>query len=256
MSEESGRAGEFATGWRIIREFIDFADASHAAMLQKLVRGGIAVARIDPNLSFLELDSDHSPAKLLSLLFSTGYVTEVGKTEDGRSMLKIPNEEIRSCFRDQILAWFTSDSPAYVSEAKEIWDALNKGFAPTVEQKLEHLLLLFMSVRDGASEAFYHGFLLSLLGIAGEKGNARTVRSNREVGHGYADIIIDDWEQKKRIVIELKKAESDALLDQACRDAIAQIDERRYGDGGLDAPQDFKRCGIAFHGKKCRVKMA
>lgn len=62
-------------------------------------------------------------------------------------------------------------------------------------------------------------------------GNASwVVRSNREAGEGFADILIKTEDPDSGIIIELKSVDKITDLDRACANAMAQIHDRRYYD--------------------------
>ena len=239
----------------LILEFVDYADEEHLGMLSKLMAGKTVTARIDPNLSFAELNVQHSPEQLMSLLYSTGYLTEVDAAPDGRSILRIPNKEIDECFREKINSYFSSRNPSTVERVKLLLNGLNDGAASLVQSSINFCLQRFMSVRDGSSEAFYHGFLLSLVGIVGSEYGKRGVASNRETGDGYSDIRIDDYEASTRVILELKKCGPGESLEAACDKAIEQIRDRGYGLEDDATLRTIRLYGIAFRGKHCVVKL-
>lgn len=80
------------------------------------------------------------------------------------------------------------------------------------------------------------------------------MKSNRETGEGFADLLVETENPDAGIIIELKSVDRLSELDGACRQAIAQIHERRYDrtlrDEGRD---DILAYGIAFYKKRCRV---
>lgn len=73
------------------------------------------------------------------------------------------------------------------------------------------------------------------------------VKSNRESGDGYADILLKPKNPDVGIVIELKYAHSMNELDKACERAMEQIKNHRY-DAELreDGRNDLLAYGIAF----------
>ena len=78
-----------------------------------------------------------------------------------------------------------------------------------------------ISVRDTfvqkpTKENFYHGVLLGILGI---KENW-IVRSNRESGEGYSDILIETDDTAMGIVIEMKYAEDGKIGRASCRERV------------------------------------
>ena len=106
------------------------------------------------------------------------------------------------------------------------------------------------AVRRNMKENFYHGMLLELL----RSQDSWLVKSNAETGEGYSDISIQTPD-RVGIVIELKYAD-DGNLEKACREALKQIEEKKY-DQGLKRRSMKKiiRYGIAFYEKECMVVM-
>ena len=83
-------------------------------------------------------------------------------------------------------------------------------------------------------ENFYHGILLGILGI---KENW-IVRSNRESGEGYSDILIETDDTAMGIVIEMKYAE-DGNLQKAAEKALKQIESKQYEEALYDEGIDL-----------------
>ena len=106
-------------------------------------------------------------------------------------------------------------------------------------------------VRKKMKENFYHGMLLGLL----QNQDNWLVKSNAETGEGYSDISIQTPE-RTGIVIELKYAE-DGNLERACKEALKQIEEKKYAEGlKRRGMKKILRYGIAFYEKECMVEMA
>lgn len=78
------------------------------------------------------------------------------------------------------------------------------------------------------------------------------IQSNAEIGEGYSDISVSTPE-RMGIVIELKYA-NDRNLESACRDALKQIEEKKYAVGLRRHGMKKIICyGIAFWEKECMV---
>ena len=98
-------------------------------------------------------------------------------------------------------------------------------------------------------EDFYHAFFAGIFAGAGY-----AVESNREHGEGRSDIVVQDYSGDHAAVFEIKYAGSQEGLLKSCEEAVAQIDDRMYGEVFQD---DYSRVicyGVAFYKKRCLVK--
>ena len=81
------------------------------------------------------------------------------------------------------------------------------------------------------------------------------VKSSAETGEGYSDISIQTPD-RIGIVIELKYAD-DGNLEEACREALVQIEEKKYAEGLKRwRTKKILKYGIAFYEKECMVALA
>ena len=100
-------------------------------------------------------------------------------------------------------------------------------------------------------ENFYHGLILGLL-----RGSNPDwlIKSNRESGDGFSDILIKPEDPDAGIVIEVKYAKEMKELDAACEAAMAQIKDKHYDETLRDEGRcDILAYGIAFCRKRCKV---
>lgn len=234
----------------IIDEFIEFADETHLAYLKRLLAGETIEAPVTEQLSFFEMEASHSIGALMSLLYAAGYVTSVGRGDNGGMLLRIPNGEVMNCFRTKALDWLERSGRGAVGAA--IARAFEAGDFYGAQTLLQSFLDKCASVRDGGNEAFYQGAVLGLLGGA----RSERVTSNRESGNGYYDIQYADSLRGVGVILEIKRTASaeEATLDEACRKALQQIVDKRYYARFLGTNvQTLNLCGVAFCGKVCRV---
>ena len=99
-------------------------------------------------------------------------------------------------------------------------------------------------------ENFYHGMLLGLL----RSQESWLVKSNAETGEGYSDISIQTPD-RIGIVIEIKYAD-DGDLEAGCREALLQIEEKKYAEGlKRRGMKNIIKYGIAFCGKECMISV-
>ena len=237
----------------LVKRFIDKADRSTRDELERLVAGQEVVKQLRLDLTYDEIDN--SIENLWSVLFTTGYLTQTGRLDAGVYKLKIPNKEIKEVYKLQIEDWFKQTVFANTKQLELFWRAFASGDAEAVEKYLNRTLSNTISLFDikgqeREKENSYHLFLAGLL-----IGNANwLVRSNREAGEGFADIIVETDDPDAGIVVELKSVKEITELETACQRALKQIDERRYGDYLLDeGREDILAYGIAFCKKRCKV---
>ena len=242
-----------SSGNELVKRFIDKADTTTRDEIEELIAGHAVKKRIRMDLTYDEVDNTID--NVWSVLFTTGYLTREGREMDGIYRLIIPNKEVREVFVLQISEWFNR----VVANDRASTEKINRGFlegkTEDIQQELTHFLgesisVLDTKARNEEKEIFYHGILIGIL-----KNNANwAVRSNRESGDGYADILIKPKNPDVGIVIELKYARSFKELDQACERALEQIKDCRYDEAlREDGRNEVLAYGIAFWKKRCKV---
>lgn len=242
-----------SSGNNLVKLFVDKADQSTKDEIERLVAGESVTKRIRLDLTYDEIEN--SIDNVWSVLFTTGYLTNIGNPESGVYELVIPNREVHEVFVLQIQEWFQR-SVAKEESMPEFSKAILEADAEGLQKQLNVIMSRMISVldtkaREEQKENFYHGLLLGLL-----RGSNPDwlIKSNRESGDGYSDILIEPENPDAGIIIEVKHAASIGGLDKACENAMAQIKNRRYDE----ALRENGRCeilayGIAFHKKRCRV---
>ena len=238
---------------QIIRRFLRYNDSpTLKSEIETLINGGEVEKTIHQELTYGDMYS--SLDNIWSVLFTTGYLTQSERMDARRFRLRIPNEEIRDIFTEQILDLFVENVRRDGTSLGLLCDALKAKDALNVEKYLTDYLRRTISIRDTAvrkslRENFYHGLLLGILGACEDWG----VSSNPEAGDGYSDLIVRLNNYEMAMVIEVKYAD-DGDMEAVCRRALDQIEEKRYIDPLLD--DGFERIlkyGIAFYKKRCRV---
>ena len=236
----------------IIRSFLGRANATTKNEIEQLINGKSVKKRIHQELTYRDLDSrqDH----LWSILFTTGYLTQCGTQTGDVTELVIPNKEIQWIFVEQIRDWFDDETIKNRERLENFCRAFEENNVLAIENGFQEYLEDMISIRDtsvrkGMKENFYHGLLLGILGNM----DNWIVQSNAESGDGYSDISIEICRKRIGIVIELKYAE-DGALEEACKEAMEQINERNYeksleGDGMIT----IYKYGIACYKKRCKV---
>ena len=248
-----------SSGNSLVRRLINRADSSTKDEIERLIAGEAIEKVIRQDLTYDEIEN--SIDNIWSVLFTTGYLTQIGevKLPDSESyayMLVIPNKEVREVFVLQIQEWFK----AVVANDNDTMSLLSKAILDKDEAILARQLNIVMGrmisildtkAPDDMKENFYHGLLLGLL-----RGSNPDwlIKSNRESGDGFSDILIKPENPDLGIVIEVKYAKEFKGLDAACGAAMAQIKQKRYDETLRDEGRcDILAYGIAFCRKRCKV---
>ena len=242
------------SGNEAIRHFLEQARSVTRRELEELIAGGTVYKTNHRDLTYNDMYD--SIDNVWSLLFTTGYLTYRGITEQREYILAIPNKEIRNIFTDQIFKWFQDTARKDGDTLHASCNAFKTGDSDTAEKKLNEYLRRTISIRDTAvrnnmKENYYHGILLGLL----SSNDSWEIRSNRESGDGYCDIMAESNTDGIGIVIELKYA-ADGDLDAACLAALDQIKQKRYDEQLIDdGMESILKYGIACYKKRCRIML-
>ena len=237
----------------LVKRFIDKANKTTRDEIERLVAGEVIEKFVRLELTYDEIDN--SIDNLWSVLFTTGYLTQAGMTEQGGYKLLIPNKEVREVYKLQIQEWFREKIFRNTEQLTAFWNSVEEGDTQTIEAYLNKTLSNSISVfdikaPDAEKENVYHTFLVGLLA-----GNANwLVKSNVEAGEGFADVVVEPEDPDAGIIFELKHSRTAAGLDKACEKAIAQINDRKYAEYlKNDGRHNIIFYGIAFYKKRCRV---
>lgn len=234
----------------IIRELVENADLGVRREIEELIAGGTLKKPVHEDITY---DSVYeSQDNLWNFLYFTGYLKAGRESfeDDTRYMeLSIPNREVRTIYKRTILTWF--DNKVKNLERTEFIQALEYGNCELFEQLVSEQLLDTISFFDYA-ENYYHGFLAGLLKGAGKY----LVTSNRESGTGRPDLILKTPSVRGgAIILELKVSDTFQGMEQACYQALKQIEQEDY-EAGLRAEgySDIKKYGVCFYRKECMVR--
>ena len=248
-----------SSGNSLVRRLINRADSSTKDEIERLIAGEAIEKVIRLDLTYDEIEN--SIDNIWSVLFTTGYLTKIGEeklldSESYAYKLVIPNKEVREVFVLQIQEWFK----AVVANENDTMKLLSRAILDKDEQQIARQLNIVMGrmisildtkAPDDMKENFYHGLLLGLL-----RGSNPDwlIKSNRESGDGFSDILIKPEDPDAGIIIEVKYAKEIEGLDAACYAAMAQIKDKRYDEALRDEDRcDILAYGIAFCRKRCRV---
>lgn len=239
------------SGNDLIRRLLKKANQSTKSDVEQLINGETITKTIRQELTYREVED--SIDNIWSVLYSTGYLTCRRRVPGKRMELALPNREVRELFIDLVKDWFEEITQADSGKISRFCAAFPSGDTDTIQEMLGNYLWDSISVRDTAvrrnmKENFYHGMLLGLL----QSQDSWLVKSNAEAGEGYSDISIQTPD-RIGIIIELKYTD-DGNLEAACKEALEQIEEKKYAEGlKRRGMKKVIKYGIAFCGKECLV---
>lgn len=235
----------------IIGEIIQAATPEITKGLYKLLCGEKIAAYIDTGVIYPEVQNN--PYSIYSFLLVAGYlkVANIYPQSDGNFMcdVAIPNKEITFVYEKEVLNRTNQNSLAI-----SISQAIFSKDTQKLQALLEDFMVKSISSIDGANEGFYHGMMLGLCAILG---NRYKIRSNRESGLGRFDIqLMPLTKGMPRFIFEFKHTKDEHTDLSALADsALQQIEAKKYDtelrDNGVNS---IISIGIAFRGKSAVVK--
>ncbi|MBR3665482.1 MAG: AAA family ATPase [Desulfovibrio sp.] len=230
----------------IIHTLVNKANTSTKEKIETLISGGTIAELLPEDLSYEHIYNNDS--SIWSILYFTGYLTKATKQIDEELIsLIIPNQEIKTIFKDTIYEWFidTLDSEAINTFIQAIWHA----DAESLQKIMTKILYSTISYYDNA-ESYYHGFFTGLL-----RGAGLHPLSNREHGIGRPDIIIENKNSKTATIIEIKASKKYEDLENDTNKALQQIEVKKYDSTFSFKVDTIIKYGIAFWKKECSVKV-
>ena len=236
----------------IIHELVVKADSSTVQEIEHLLMGEAIEKPVHEDITYGDIHQ--SEDNLWNFLFFTGYLKAAGRSFHSDIIylkIKIPNREIRYIYNNTIQEWFHKKTEA--ADFSSLYRAILSGDTETAENFLKKQLRESISFMDSA-EKFYHGFLLGLLGGLQDYRK----KSNLESGSGRYDITLIPYdEQQPAVILELKRAKKFTEMENLCREALHQIDEKNYADALIEEGYPIiLKYGVCFCKKSCMVKLA
>lgn len=235
----------------IIGEIIQAATPEITKDLYKLLCGEKIAAYIDTGVIYPEVQNN--PYSIYSFLLVAGYlkVANIYPQSDGNFMcdVAIPNKEITFVYEKEVLNRTNQNSLAI-----SISQAIFSKDTQKLQALLEDFMVKSISSIDGANEGFYHGMMLGLCAILG---NRYKIRSNRESGLVRFDIqLMPLTKGMPGFIFEFKHTKDEHTDLSALADsALQQIETKKYDtelrDNGVNS---IISIGIAFRGKSAVVR--
>ena len=254
------------TSDKSLYDYLGYLTDSDNKKMQDLVDCKSISFKLNESMNYDTL-SEHNSNDFWSLLLHTGYLTvdwektdDVEFSKDGKTnkevFARIPNLEILGCFNNNIKERFYTKI-ATKSVADTLANNLFEGKAETASDTIYNLLQSYISIRDNATKAphenYYHGYLNGLFSNC-SKNFFSEYHSNYESGDGYADIVFRN-KQDEVVIIEIKTCTLSESKKAKAREALAQIEDKKYAKPYLDNEDisSIYAYGIAFAGKNCFI---
>lgn len=264
---EAGNYWSGSSSSTAIYEYLGYLTDNDNQKMQDLVDGKSISFVLNESMNY-DCLSQHNANDFWSLLLHTGYLTldwqktkkeELSKDNatNKEVFVRIPNLEILTCFTDNIKSRFDDEiAPQNVADA--LANTLFEGKEEQASDTIYNLLQNYISIRDNATKAlkenYYHGFLNGLFSNC-SKNFFSEYHSNYESGDGYADIVFKSRRNDKVVIIEIKSCRGTESKKAKAREALAQIEEKKYATAYLNNEDvnSIYACGISFSKKDCAV---
>ena len=238
------------SGNAAIRQFFEMTEFDVSDKFETLLNGGTITETVVDTLTY---DNAYdSERNLWSILLMTGYITQAIRHNDESEEaeypieLRIPNREIAGIFQEAVVDQFvkTVNQP----QLHNLMNALWNGDAAKASEILSDLLWHTISYMD-YHENYYHAFLAGLF-----VGRGYEVRSNKERGLGRPDLELRDKSNRRAIIIEAKRSESQSAMQNDCNEALVQIEQKKYA-ANFDGYKQVMCYGVSFYKKSALVKL-
>ena len=246
------------SGNALIMEIIANSDDRVIKDLEKLFEEKELETTVD-----LELDMGKSllESDIWSLMLSSGYLTIKEKIDRKNYIIKIPNKEIRTFFKDAFIKMVFKGT-RYVEDVKRALltkdlESFEIAFQNMVLESISfHNTTLNMKKEEGKevdelaySEVPYQMFMLGFLTSMQDK---FFVTPEQESGLGRADILLEP-KNKNGVgyILEIKATRKNNRISNLAKRAHKQIDSKIYEtELRKRGIVDIVKIGIAFRGKE------
>ncbi|AVQ17405.1 AAA family ATPase [Fusobacterium gonidiaformans] len=230
----------------LVYDLLEKANINIFEELQNVFQGKEIQKTIEHSFHFQDMSN---PQEIWQLLVHSGYLKIEKSLGNHRYTLKIPNQEIQSFFEKSFLNRFLGGVDIFY----EMITALKERNIEIFEKKLQDIFLTKVSYYDvGQEEKYYHNLVLGMILSLSKEYD---IHSNLESGYGRYDISLEPKEKNRvGFILEFKIAKSEEELEKKSKEALLQIQEKRYDiemkEKGI---LEIVKLGIAFYGKKVKI---
>ena len=232
-------------GNETINELLDRGNKELFDDLEKLFRKETIYKKIR---DFTEFTADIN--EIWELFLYSGYLTTSGEQKDREHPLRIPNREIMEFFEDRFIDRFTGNYQKFSDTIRYLRAGNIEKFGEVLQNEVISSLSYFDTDKD---EKYYKVFLI---GIFVALMNDYVRLSERESGHGRADLILEPKKKEKPgYIFEFKVAKNEEELENYAEEGFEQIEEKKYDIELINhGVTEIIYIGLAFYKKKIRIK--
>ena len=232
-------------GNETINELLDRGNKELFDDLEKLFRKETVYKKIR---DFTEFTADIN--EIWELFLYSGYLTTSGEQKNKEHPLRIPNREIMEFFEDRFIDRFTGNYQKFSDTIRYLRAGNIEKFGEVLQNEVISSLSYFDTDKD---EKYYKVFLI---GIFVALMNDYVRLSERESGHGRADLILEPKKKEKPgYIFEFKVAGNEEELKSYAEEGFEQIKEKKYDTELINhGVTEIIYIGIAFYKKKLKMK--
>lgn len=236
----------------LIKQLLTKNDEKVFEELELVFKGETIWETISENIIFDDLDNINT---IWSLMLFSGYLTyediRISTITGLKSYsLKIPNQEIKSFFRQSFIETYTKGDVHFYGLMME---DLFLGNLTSFVNRFKKMYASAVSYHDtGDSEKYYHHFMLGLLLTLGDK---YIITSNRESGYGRYDIALEPKDKRDYgLIFEFKIGDKNSI-DEKAKEALVQINKKKYDTSMKNnGVSKVIKIGMAFSGKDVAIE--
>ena len=254
VSADNFWVGSESSGTLAIKSYLGTLADEETQKLQDVCDGKEVETDINDSMNYDSL-SRHNAKDMWSLLLHTGYLTATKVISQKKCAVRIPNEEIRECFHDSIMAGNIETMRRDMTNIR-LAAALLSGDSETAARLCQDYLRNYVCPRIFAVKAppeiFYETMMSTLLSTC-NGAEINNLKVEKEAGNGYSDLAFTDYDGRIGVVVELKVARTGDELAGAVASALQLIEDRRYADDFMRSSRVRKvvAVGLAFCKRIC-----
>lgn len=227
-------------GDTVLRWMLGRINGSNFSRILGLVEGGSLRTDLTSSLRYASINTRDVP--LYSLMVMSGYLKAV-PAENGQYDLSVPNREVAMMIDELMKDMIPIDEDLFLDFNRAVLDC----DAAKMTSFLQAILMEGSYLNLNAENS-YSLVLMTLMHALTKR---YEVKTEYETGNGRANIVLKPrYEGTTSMIFELKKVDSEDLLDRGVEDALDQIRDRRYHMG---MPGKVALIGMSFFGKIPKV---